>query len=462
MGPPPMGFPPPGAYPHGGPRPAAPSGPNPGMGALKIAAGAILGLFVFVVYLQQAHAGYHVALLIGLLLGAAARGVAVGVANVMKKQMPLLPSLGVLGGVAVLCAALGPTLSAAFCRSEEESKWEEITRQEAGSSFSSSTWTSKYEALVDPKFQRPEWKGRWMLARVKEAVRDRRPSELRAIMKEIDQKPESAAIMAPARQEATKAFRDYYDQAKAKMYAAPSTGTVGKREFEVDPSLRSTFGVILDDLAKSPDANVYVAFTNAVKLDPPKGADLELALMRRMPDATAKYPKGDAPVIQPGSAFSPAFDSRRRATFMAAMSESFGKIFEADLLTLVPLEAGADRKGKIVFEVSSNIARTVEYYTYTRTDMDTSRREFVGFLFGILVDWGFTVWDRQGAAIYNPKPTKSLPAEKLRVERGDGDPEWAMYSVMMDSAYYNYCREITGKFGLVPPPERESFAYQAR
>jgi hypothetical protein len=451
-----------GAYPYGPPKPKAPSGPNPGIGAIKIAAGAILGLFLLIAYLQQAHAGYLIALVLGVFLGAAARGVAVGIANVMRKQIPLLPSLGILGGVAVLCATLGPTLSTAFCESDEASKWDEITRLESGTSFDPSTWKTKYEALVNAKFQRPEWKGRWMLARVKEAVRNKRPADLRAIMKEIDQEPASAALMAPAREAATKAFRDYYDQAKAKLYAAPSSGAVGKREFEVDADLRRTFGTILDDLAQSPDANVYVAFTNAVKLDPPKGADLELALMRRTPDAIAKHPKGDAPVIQPVSAFSPEFDSRRRQTFMTAMSESFGKVFDSDLLTLVPLEAGGDRKGKIVFEVSSNIVRSIEYYTYTRTDLDTGRREFVGFLFGILVDWGFKVWDRQGKSLYDPRPTRSLPADKLRVERGENDPEWAMYSVMMDSAYYNYCREITGKFGLAPPPVRESFAYQGR
>jgi len=131
-------------------------------------------------------------------------------------------------------------------------------------------------------------------------------------------------------------------------------------------------------------------------------------------------------------------------------------------VTLVPLEAGVDRSGKIVFEVSSNISRTNDFYVYSRTEEDSGRKQFVGFLFGIYVDWGFKVFDRSGKALYSPRPTRSLPAEKLRVERNEGDPQWSMYSVMMDSAYYNYSRETTGRFGLTPPPERESYAYQGK
>ena len=39
------------------------------------------------------------------------------------------------------------------------------------------------------------------------------------------------------------------------------------------------------------------------------------------------------------------------------------------------------------------------------------------------------------------------------------DPNWAMYSIMMDSAYYNYARQITGQFGLAPPPVKQVFTY---
>jgi hypothetical protein len=442
-----------------GPRPDP--GPSPASGIVKIAAGAFAGLFLVVMYLQQSHAGYGIAFGLALVLGVAIRGIAVGGANVVKKKIPLLPSLGIALGVAVLGALAGPTLSEAFCRSDEESTWEKVTGLESGSSFRAETWKTEYEEKVDPKFRRPEWKGRFMLARVKDAVRDKRQADLRDILREISAVPAGEqALYTAARDEAAKAFRSYYDQAKGKMFAAPSGGSGKPREFPVDENLRRAFVELFDDLARSPDANVYVAFANAVKLDAPKGTDVELAFMRRQPDALAAFPKGDAPVIQPGQAFSPAFDTRRRQTFMTALAESFGQVFDAELLTLVPLEAGADRTGKIVFEVSSAISRTNDFYVYTNTDDATGQKQFIGFLFGIYVDWSFRIVDRSGKALYEPKPTRSHPADNIRVERGDNDPEYAMYSVMMDSAYYNYSREITGKFGLTPPPIRESFAYQ--
>jgi hypothetical protein len=34
-----------------------------------------------------------------------------------------------------------------------------------------------------------------------------------------------------------------------------------------------------------------------------------------------------------------------------------------------------------------------------------------------------------------------------------------MYSIMMDSAYYNYARQITGQFGLEPAPVKQVFTY---
>ena len=59
-----------------------------------------------------------------------------------------------------------------------------------------------------------------------------------------------------------------------------------------------------------------------------------------------------------------------------------------------------------------------------------------------------------------PGPIRSEPAGSVSVSTQPGDPDWGMYSVLMDSAYYNYARQVTGMFGLVPPPEKTVLAYQ--
>ena len=72
----------------------------------------------------------------------------------------------------------------------------------------------------------------------------------------------------------------------------------------------------------------------------------------------------------------------------------------------------------------------------------------------------YDIYSRSGKLLYSPPAVRSSPAEQLRMSRGPNDPRWAIYSVLMDSAYYNYARNITEKFGLKPPPVKAVFRYQ--
>ena len=82
-----------------------------------------------------------------------------------------------------------------------------------------------------------------------------------------------------------------------------------------------------------------------------------------------------------------------------------------------------------------------------------------GLLFGIAVDWKFEVYGTDGTKLYAQPLVRTEPAGNVSVSTQPGDPDWGMYSVLMDSAYYNYSRQVTGMFGLIPPPERTVFAY---
>ena len=220
--------------------------------------------------------------------------------------------------------------------------------------------------------------------------------------------------------------------------------------------LREAFGAVLTDLSRARDSNVYVSFQNTANLAPPKDFDKMIKEFQRDPQVLVDFPKGNAPVIDPGNAFSPAFDNKRRQTFLAAMTESFGQVFDGQLLTLVPLDKGADKKGKIVIEVTSAIVRDNDVFLYTSSD--TGVKKLVGFLMSFQVEWTFQLIDRNGKVLYKAKPAISRPSD-AKFDTGPGDPDWAPYSVMMDSAYYNYSREVTGRFGLVPPPKKDYFVY---
>lgn len=423
------------------------------MGVLKGGLGCMFGGGIAIGLMVSAHQGYGIAAVLGVMMGLCVWGLISGIANLAGKK--LHPGIG--GGIAAVIALVstfvGPTVSTSYAKGEERDAWKKLTKAEKDENFIADRWKTEYVDVIDDKFERPEWQEHFFSARARQAAKSKNTQALRELLKEIDESKDNKRFKE-AREIATKAFSEIYDKAKAKMFAP----TTGGAEFPVDPELRGAFATLLGDLAQSPDPNVYVAFVNAAKLDAPEGTDKQLTLMRSDPQVRGQFPGGDAPVIDPGQAFSSSYDSRRRQTFIAAMSESFGKVFEdASLLSLVPLDEKGDRKNKIIFEVSSNIRRTPDFYVYTRTT--GAAKTVAGLLFAIEVEWGFKILDRSGKVLYSPKPIVSLPADELRVSRGENDPQWAMYSVMMDSAYYNYARRVTGNFGLVPPPVKESFSY---
>ena len=136
------------------------------------------------------------------------------------------------------------------------------------------------------------------------------------------------------------------------------------------------------------------------------------------------------------------------------MREALSKIFGAELLTLKALGAGGERKGQLIFAVGSEVRRSPTYFTLKR------KGKLIGYLFGLMVIWDFSVYDRQGKLRYKSPRLFSQPANSIRIQRKVSDPPWAPYSIMMDSAYYNYSRVVIMRFGLTPPAVRQVFSFR--
>jgi hypothetical protein len=414
----------------------------------KIGCGGFMALGCGFGLVAAGYQGFAVSAMIGLFLGLFVAMVVSGGAGLGKKKLPIAAFLGVAAVVAIISTFAGPPMGTAFAKSEEKEAYEKLKKDMKNDYFEPERWKWDYVNKVDEKFQRPEWEGQYFIARVAKAKRDDIPGDLRTILAEIDEKEDidddAEKLFDKARDDAKEAFNEYYEEAQKVLYK----DVKGNREFPVDPALRKAFSTILDDLAGSTDGNVYVAFENNALLKKPEGADEMLKQERSVPG------RRNGQVIQPAEAFSPSYDEARRATFMKAMNESFRQVFKSDgLLNLVPLGKGDDKKDKIVFQVSSKIVRMPTYFIFTTNNI------FKGFLFAIEVEWGFKIIDRSGKELYAPPSQRSSPAKDLKVGSSPGDPDWAMYSVMMDSAYYNYSREMTGKFGLTPPPVKGRFDY---
>ena len=183
--------------------------------------------------------------------------------------------------------------------------------------------------------------------------------------------------------------------------------------------------------------------------------------MKQQPEARKAFPKGDLPVLVPGEAFSKSFDLKRRGVFVDVYRESFSKVFaQKGLFELVPLPEAKDPKGNWIFQVDSRIVRTPTFFTLSRTrgEMGHEERRLVGLLFGIEVDWSFSLVDPGGRVLYHHQ-TRSEPARALHFRVQPSDPEWAPYSIMMDSAYWNYARQTVARFGVQPPPEKDQFEF---
>jgi hypothetical protein len=208
---------------------------------------------------------------------------------------------------------------------------------------------------------------------------------------------------------------------------AQRAGTTG--EFPEDPGMRATFRKVLEHLARSDVDLVYLVFSSENKLDETAG------------------------FIALGDAFSPDRERKRRWAFIEAMEGALKKAFTEPLVRIKALEAGDPRDGKVIFDVRCATRTVPGEFTLTREG------KTVGKLLNLEVAWEFAVLDAGGKELTRHR-SRSNPAESFKIRRKRDDPDWAAYSVMLDSSYYNFCREISGRLGMIPPEVRESFSFE--
>ena len=468
--------PPPGSFPQ---RPyVAPyvnRGPSPAAGFFKIVLGLALLAGGIGLMMVNGHDGYGAAAVGGVALGAGVALIIAGGSNMAKKKLGV-KSLAIWVLFAAIGTGAGPTISDGYYTGHEQKQYDYCKTY---SDFS--YWSYEYfnEHEVPQKFWRADAYAEFMKSQATIAAKGKTVLANRAIIRRVnwlnsdrsgnfneafgygdsfmEHAPKHEGY-AEAKKVATDTLFEIYNTALASL-AKPAAKN-DKAEFEVDEKLRVAFVKVLTDLASSEDAIVYVAFTNKTQTTKPKGSEADLDYWEKT-DPTVKKAKdaGGYKVIDPGDAFSPRFDKSRRRTCLEALRESFRSAFAADLLTLQPIEDGVDRKGKLVIEISSSIIREPEHYKYTNNP-GTATETLIGMLFGLSVEWKMQVFERAGGVLYN-EAEKSNPAQNVRISRNATDPEWAAYSVMMDSAYFNFSRKVTGAFGLTPPAEKTIFSYTA-
>lgn len=426
-------------------------GPGKGLGILKLLIGLCLGLSFLGALLHSGHEGIAESAIMGTMMGLGLRWMFTGGANLAGKKIPLLPSLGVIAVGTVIGALAGPPVSEMQWKSQEESRWDDLMAYIGPEDHVSRwEWEREYFNYIPPKYHREAAPGMRKYVEVRDAIQNNDLTALRRHVYDLAINHKGDEHYKLAFDTASGELQQRYDKVLAELSKPGAEG-----EFAVDEELRAAFKTILTDLARAPTSEVHVAFANRTSLDAPPGHEQgladEAALARQSGLSVMNPPK----VIHDGDAFSSIYDNARRNSFMQVSGAAFNKAFDANLLTLKALE-GESREGKFVIEVSSHIRRTPSYYRYTQTRNGVTK--LAGFLFAIVVDWEMKLYDRKGELMYERQIT-SIPGDNLSLSNQPTDPDWAPYSILMDSAYYNYSREVVGNFGLTPPEVKTVFAY---
>ncbi|MCF6228854.1 MAG: hypothetical protein L3J82_09395, partial [Planctomycetes bacterium] len=286
-------------------------------------------------------------------------------------------------------------------------------------------------------------------------IQDNNMVEVRRYISEIKTNHAGYKNYDKALKAASTALKEKYDEVLAKLAAPAKTNALNKTT--ADEELRDAFKIVLADLASAGTPDIYLAFSNSSKLAAPEVHEEMFETMKAAPSVKLSFPDGNVPVIDPETAFSTVYDSARQSSFMKSSKAAFSSVFKAHLLDLKALESNGDRKGKIVMEVSSEIHRTKGYFNFYNTS-PAGVQSSNGLLFGIEVLWSFKLFDREGKLLYE-KQKLSSPGQQLSITSQADDPKWAVYSILMDSAYYNYSRELIGSFGLATPLKKSSFSY---
>ncbi|MBZ0136438.1 MAG: hypothetical protein K8I27_08715 [Planctomycetes bacterium] len=463
--PPPQGQygypPPPGQYPPQHPqqfqqRPIK-TGPSKGLGILKVLVGFGMTAGFGVGLLVAGYDGLGAGAILGAFLGLGLRFMVTGGANVVGKKIPLLPSFGIVLVGLLVGTFAGPPVSEGYWQSREQSTWNELSSYSGPEDYVNHwEWDHEYFDMIPREYQREEAPGMRKYIEVRESIQDNNLVELRQHVYDLAINYKDDPHYKLAFDTASGELQKRYNAVLEKLGKPGQAGE--DAEFAADEDLRAAFKTILTDLAKAPTPDVYVAFTNTAQLEKPPGSEEDVKdWFATEPSVKTSFPDGNVLVIDPGKAFSSEYDAARRQSFMEVAGEAFRQSFDANLLTLKPLESGESRDGKYVLEVSSTIVRVPSHFNNYETDAN-GRQTSKGLLFGIVVDWGLKLYDRKGGQLYD-KETRSAPASNINIGAG-AMPDWGVYSILMDSAYFNYSREVIGSFGLEPPTIKETFSYR--
>lgn len=352
-----------------------------------------------------------------------------GVLGLMGFFKPLPPRAATYGsaiGLAVLMALAGPTVSNSYYAKKEPDAWLKVSAVPQ-----TSVWERDYNKVIPEKFRRAEWASRYAEVRCKEALANKDFKAMRAVA--VDIFSDKAKLYDEQSRKAVQtAYRELFADGLASI----------KPTKLANPKMVAAFKKALDAVAANPLRRL-VLVVDAQGSPGPIPDDKGF-----MAGLQPQYAK--LPILAVGDAFGPKSESRRAQTTRTAIQGSLNAVIPPDL---AEVELSQEKPGPqdVLFKIEAQVKRIPGFYVNSSDNVPDA------FLYKMEAHWKFRV-------VVDGKPLgefafRSEPAKSVQYSTNPGDPQWAPYSIMMDSASDNFARLVVGSLGLTPPPEKDSYSF---
>jgi hypothetical protein len=166
-------------------------------------------------------------------------------------------------------------------------------------------------------------------------------------------------------------------------------------------------------------------------------------------------------ILPLGDVFTDEQIGRRESFILDRLREAVHKVLNADMIAFERVPEG--QTPTLLVEYHSYPAGGLYLYTRTETTTDyqgysNSNTAVRGLLRGYLVDWKLRIQPPHQEEAFTFE-LSSKPGDSLYYRPNDSDPDWAVYAVIMYSAFHDFSGKLISGFGLEPPTPPVSFSF---
>lgn len=396
------------------------------MSLFRLTLGFFFTLMGFQLLLENGYEGVGVSAVFACFLALGVRWGLLGLLGLVKPLPPRKITYGAALVAMVVLALAGPTISTSSQKSKEPVAWKTVE-----SSKDPAVWQLEYANKIKPPFRRKEFTSRECEAIVADALANNNFSVVRQQTKNVF--GDSVTYDDQCRKFISESWTKLQEEGLKKV----------KPTKLADPTLTAAFQQVLEALAANPNRKVQLHYQASGSL---AGMPQDKEFFANI---DPKYQK--LPVIATGEAFGEEAHKRRAGQVSAALLNSFNAVWPVGMMEIEVAPGPKEIPSDVNFWVDAKVQRIRGFYTNSEDNKITS------LLYKCEVVWQFRI--TQDGKEIGKFGFRSEPAKHVSYSTNDSDPQWAVYSIVMDSAADAFARLIIGRLGLTPPPLPQNYTF---